>query len=225
MDGDARRGSQKRENVYTLYYSPGTASMCVHQALIEANAQYDLVLVDLQAGRQRDPAYLRLNPAGVVPTLLIDDVPHTETAALLMTVATRHPEARLAPAEGSARRSAWYQWIVYLANTLQPAFRLWFYPADISEQADVQAILKAATCRRIESIWARIDTHLLAHGSYLLGGKFSAADLMLIMLMRWSRNMPRPATEWTALDQFAARLKARPSWKKLYALEGLSEWA
>jgi len=225
MDGDARRGSQKRENVYTLYYSPGTASMCVHQALIEANAQYDLVLVDLQAGRQRDPAYLRLNPGGVVPTLLIDDVPHTETAALLMTVATRHPEARLAPAEGSALRSAWYQWIVYLANTLQPAFRLWFYPADISEQADVQAILKAATCRRIESIWARIDTHLLAHGPYLLGGEFSAADLMLIMLMRWSRNMPRPATEWTALDQFAARLKARPSWKKLYALEGLSEWA
>ena len=42
--------------MYTLYYSPGTASMCVHQALIEANVQYTLVLVDLQAGHQRDPA-------------------------------------------------------------------------------------------------------------------------------------------------------------------------
>jgi hypothetical protein len=58
--------------MYTLYYSPETASMCVHQALIEANAQYRLLLVDLQAGQQRDPAYLRLNPGGVVPTLLID---------------------------------------------------------------------------------------------------------------------------------------------------------
>jgi glutathione S-transferase len=211
--------------MYTLYYSPGTASMCVHQALIEANAQYRLMPVNLQAGQQRDPAYLRLNPGGVVPTLLIDDAPHTEAAALLMTLATRHPEAGLAPGESSASRAAWYQWIVYLANTLQPAFRLWFYPADISEQADVQATVKAAARRRIESIWVRIDLHLLAHGPYLLGGEFSAADLMLIMLMRWSRNMPRPATEWTALDQFAARLKARPSWKKLYALEGLSEWA
>jgi glutathione S-transferase len=210
--------------MYTLYYSPGTASMCVHQALIEANVQYTLVLVDLQAGHQRDPAYVRLNPGGVVPTLLIDDAPLTETAALLMTVATRHPQAGLAPPEGSASRAAWYQWIVFLANMLQPAFRLWFYPADISDDADMQAILKAATCRKIESIWARIDAHLLAQGLYLLGAEFSAADLMLIMLMRWSRNMPRPATEWTALHQYAARMKARPTWKKLYALEGLSEW-
>ncbi len=198
--------------------------MCVHQALIEADAPYRLVLVDLQAGHQRDPAYLRLNPGGVVPTLLIDDAPLTEAAALLMTVATRHPEARLAPVESSASRAAWYQWIVYLANTLQPSFRLWSYPADISDDAHVQAILKAATCRKIESVWARIDAHLLTQGPYLLGAEFSAADLMLIMLMRWSRNMSRPATEWTALHQYAARMKARPSWRKLYALEGLSEW-
>jgi glutathione S-transferase len=199
--------------------------MCAHQALIEVDAPYRLVSVDLQAGQQRDAAYLRLNPGGVVPTLLIDDVPLTETAALLMTVATRHPEARLAPAESSASRASWYQWIVYLANMLQPAFRLWFYPADISDQADVQAVLKAATCRKIESIWTRIDAHLLTQGPYLLAEEFSAADLMLIMLMRWSRNMPRPATEWRALHQYAVRMKARPSWKKLCALEGLTDWA
>ncbi|HWZ63137.1 MAG TPA: glutathione S-transferase family protein [Steroidobacteraceae bacterium] len=216
--------SRKPDGMYTLYYSPGTASMCVHQALIEANAQYRLVLVDLQAGQQRDPAYLRLNPGGVVPTLLIDDVPFTESAALLMTVATRHPEARLAPGESSASRAAWYQWIAYLANTLQPAFRLWFYPADVSDAPDTQAIVNAATRRKIESVWARIDAHLLAQGPYLLGAEFSAADLMLIMLMRWSRNMPRPATEWPALHQYAAQMRARPTWKKLYALEGLSDW-
>ena len=83
--------------VYTLYYSPGTASMCVHQALIETNAQYRLVLVDLKAGKQREPAYFKLNPGGVVPTLLIDEVPFTESAALMMTIATRHPAAGLAP--------------------------------------------------------------------------------------------------------------------------------
>src|SRR5947208_13657092 len=109
------------DGMYTLYYSPGTASMCVHQALIEANAQYRLVLVDLQAGQQRDPAYLRLNPGGVVPTLLIGYRPFTETAALLMTIATRNPETRLAPAESAARRSGAYQWRVYEAHSLQAA--------------------------------------------------------------------------------------------------------
>ncbi|MGH8291214.1 MAG: glutathione S-transferase family protein [Steroidobacteraceae bacterium] len=211
--------------MYSLYYSPGTASMCVHQALIEANAQYRLVLVDLKAGEQRDPAYLTLNPSGVVPTLLIDGAPLTEAAALLMTVATRHPKAHLAPAEHSPNRSAWYQWIVYLANTLQPAFRLWFYPADISDDANMQLILKSAICKRIESIWIRIDAHLASEGPYLLGAELSAADLMLIMLMRWSRNMPKPATKWDALNQYATRMKARPSWEKLCSLEGLTEWA
>jgi hypothetical protein len=81
--------------------------------------------------------------------------------------------------------------------------------ADTSDQLDRKCLICA----------------LLAQGPYLLGAEFSAADLMLIMLMRWSRNMPRPATEWPALQQYAARMKARPSWKKLYALEGLSEWS
>ena len=211
--------------MYTLYYSPGTASMCVHHALIETSAEYRLIRVDLEAGAQRDPAYLQLNPNGVVPTLLIDDVPFTESAALLMTIATRHPQAGLAPAETSPGRIAWYQWIVYLANTLQPAFRSWFYPGDVSDDPDTQALLMPATRRKIESAWARIDMHLAAQGPYLLGAEFSAADLMLIMLMRWSRNMPKPATEWPALRPYVARMKARPSWKQLYALEGLSDWA
>ncbi len=211
--------------MYTLYYSPGTASMCVHQALIETSAEYRLILVDLEAGGQRDPAYLRLNPNGVVPTLLIDDVPFAESAALLMTIATRHPQAGLAPAETSSSRIAWYQWIVYLANTLQPAFRSWFYPRDVSDDPDTQAIFMPATRRKIESVWTRIDTHLAAQGPYLLGAEFSAADLMLIMLMRWSRNMPKPATEWPALRQYAARMKDRRSWKQLYELEGLRDWA
>jgi glutathione S-transferase len=211
--------------MYTLYYSPGTASMCVHQALIETHAQYRLVLVDLKAGEQRDPAYLKLNPGGVVPTLLIDEVPFIESAALLMIIATRHPAAGLAPAEDSPSRAAWYQWIVHLANTLQPEFRMWFYPADISEDAVAQEILNAATRRKIESVWTRIDSHLRTGGPYLLGAEFSAADLLLIMLMRWSRNMPKPATEWEALNQYAARLKSRPSWKLLCEAESLSEWA
>jgi glutathione S-transferase len=210
--------------MYTLYYSPGAASLCVHQTLIESGAEYALIRVDLQAGGQRDPSYLKLNPLGVVPTLLIDDMPFTESAALLMAIATRHPQAGLAPAETSASRIAWYQWIVYLANTLQPAFRSWFYPGDLSEDPDTQAILMPAVRRRIESAWLRIDMHLAAQGPYLLGAEFSAADLLLIMLMRWSRNMPWPATEWPALRQFAARMKDRPSWKQLYALEGLNDW-
>ena len=53
-----RRPHEAKDPVYTLYYAPGTASMVVHLALLEIGAPYRLELVDLDASRERDPAYL-----------------------------------------------------------------------------------------------------------------------------------------------------------------------
>ena len=209
--------------MYTLYYAPGSASMLVHLLLLETGAPHELRRLDLDNGAQRDPAYLKLNPGGVVPTLIVDGAACTETAALALLLGERHPEAQLAPAPGSPRRPAYLQWMVYLANTLQPAFRLWFYPADMPElDADT---LKAAARRRIEGAWTRLAEHLDTAGPYLLGESLSIADLYATMLMRWSRHMPRPATEWPSLAALAARIKARPAWQRLYAVESLTEWA
>jgi len=209
--------------MYTLYYSPGSASMVVHLALLEIGAPHELRLVDLGANAQRDPAYLALNPHGVVPTLVIDGKPVTESAALLMLLAERHPESGLAPAAGSDQREAWYQWVVYLSNTPAATFRYWFYPPDLGAPEHPPEV-RAALQRKIEGAWDRIDSHLRANGPFLLGRDFSGADLLLTMLMRWSRKMPRQATEWPALKSLADRVRARPSWKKLYEIEGLTEW-
>jgi Glutathione S-transferase len=209
--------------MYTLYYSPGTASMVVHLALLEIGAPHELRLVDFDAKAQHDPAYLKLNPRGVVPTLVIDGRPLSESAALLMMLADRHPEAKLAPAQGTPEREAWQQWIVYLSNTLMATYRFWFYPHELGA-AEHTPEVRAALQHKIEGVWVLLNAQLAAHGPYLLGQEFSGADLLLTMLMRWSRNMPRPATEWPALRQLADLVRARPSWQKLYALEGLSEW-
>jgi glutathione S-transferase len=209
--------------VYTLYYSPGAASMVVHLALLEIGAPYRLQLVDFASGAQRAPEYLELNPNGTVPTLVIDGKPLTESAALLMILAERHPEAHLAPAPGTPERDAWHQWIVYLSNTLAATYRFWFYPADLGAEEHAPAVREALQ-RKIEGVWDRLDTHLAAHGPYLLGREFSGADLLLTMSLRWSRRMPHPATEWPALKVQADLVRARTSWKKLYELEGLTEW-
>jgi glutathione S-transferase len=78
---------------------------------------------------------------------------------------------------------------------------------------------------RIESAWSLVDAHLEGRGPYMLGAEFSGVDLLALMYMRWSRNMPKPVTEWPALHRLAGRLRARPSWKRLYEIEGLTEWA
>src|SRR5690606_41741362 len=87
--------------MYTLYYAPGSANLLVHLALLEIGAPHELKRVNLDKGEQRSAAYLAINPNGVVPTLLVDGVPHGEAAALAMLLAERHPDAALAPAAGS----------------------------------------------------------------------------------------------------------------------------
>lgn len=133
--------------MYQLYYAPGTASLAVHWLLIELGVPHSLVAVDLENNEHKSPRYLALNPAGVVPTLVIDGVPHSEAAALVLTLADRHPQAGLAPAPGSAARAAYYQWAFYGANTLQPAFRNWFYPTEAAGAAHAEAVKAQARDR------------------------------------------------------------------------------
>ena len=85
--------------------------------------------------------------------------------------------------------------------------------------------VKASARRRIESCLERVDRQITTSGAYLLGDRVTAADFVTTMLMRWSRNMPKPATQWPAIAGYVARMKARPSFKVLYEREGLTEWA
>jgi glutathione S-transferase len=210
--------------MYQLYYAPGAASLVVHWLLIELDQRYELHRLDLTTGEQKRPDYLRLNPAGVVPTLIVDGQPVTECSALAMLLAERHAEHGLAPAIDSLLRPRYLQWMFHLANAVQPLLRLWWYPKEAAGDTHADAVT-SQTAVRLAEAWERIDRPLADGGPYLLGDTLSTADFYLIMLMRWSRNSPRPATDWPALAAFAARMKARPSFKALYEREGLSEWA
>lgn len=208
----------------TLYYAPGTASFVVHWLLIELEIPHQLRLVDLVDLEHKQPAYLALNPAGVVPTLVVDGQPISEAAAIVLHLADSSPAARLAPAPTTLARAAYYQWMLVCANTLQPAFRAWFYPAEIAGEANIDASKDHAR-QRIEAVWDRLDAHLAAHGPYVVDQRLSAVDFLVTMLMRWSRNMPRPADRWPALRQLAALMKQRPSFHQVYEREHLTEWA
>jgi glutathione S-transferase len=207
-----------------LYYSPGTASLVVHWLLLELDLPHQLRRVDLAAGAQRSPEYLALNPSGVVPTLVVDGVAQTEAAAIVMQLADQHPGSGLAPTIASRDRAAYYQWMFFCANTLQPAYRAWFYPDEPAGAANIDAAKDHARAR-IEGAWQQVASHLGDGRRYLLGEQLTAVDLMVTMLMRWSRNMPRPSDQWPVLAAYAQRMKQRPAFREVYAREALTEWA
>ncbi len=210
--------------MYTLYYSPGAASLAVHWMLIELGVPHELKKVDMEAGEHRRPEYLKLNPNGFVPAMIVDGTPLYESAALLMLLAERHPQAGFAPAPGNPQRGPYITWMFHLSNTLQAAYKDWFYPERPAGSDAVEGA-KASARARIEACWDRVEAQIRSGGPYLVGDRVGAADFLATMLMRWSRNMPKPATEWPTLANYVARMKTRPSFKTLYAREGLTEWA
>ena len=209
---------------YVLYYSPGAASMAVHWMLIEMGVPFETRLVDIDKGAQRTEEYRRLNPMGRVPTLVVDGLPRSESVSLLMLLAERHPAAALAPLPGSADRPEWLELMVYLANTLLPAMRDWFYAGIDGDPVGADAV-KALARKRIEQAWDKLEALLADGRTYCVGDKLSTVDFAALMLMRWSRNMPRPTTSWTHLSAYIRRLRDLPSFIELVAREGLTDWS
>jgi glutathione S-transferase len=207
---------------YVLFYAPGAASLVVHWMLVELGVAFGTKRVNLKAGDQHSPAFLLLNPAGRVPVLLVDDQAFTESAALVMWLAERHPHARLAPAVGDARRGRWLETMIYLTNTVSSAMRDWLYAERDGEPADADAVRRLAR-RRIESAWERLNVMLADGRMYLLGEEVTTADLLAVMLMLWSRNMPRPATTWEHVGPYVKRMRSRPGFIEVCRREGLIE--
>jgi glutathione S-transferase len=208
---------------YILYYSPSTASMAVHWTLIELGVPFETVKLDFGRDQQHDPAYLKLNPMGRVPTLLIDGEPFTESAALMMLLAERHPQAGLAPPPGDRERARWLETMVWLANNLQPPLRDWFYADKDGPPSGAPAVRDLAR-RRIEAAWPRLATHFADGRAFLFGDRAGVADFLVAPMMRWSRNMPHPANEQPALAAYLARLGALPSYADLCRREDLAPW-
>jgi glutathione S-transferase len=201
--------------MYTLYWSPGSASMTPHGALEESGARFELTLVNTDEGAHRDPAYLKLNPNGKVPTLVVDGrFVMFESSAITMFIADRHPEAKLAPGPDEMARGHYYQWMTHLTNSVQPAMLRYYYPERITGDAAGAAVTQNAT-EEIATLWGRVDRHLAAHGPFLLGDRFCAADIFAYMLSTWQTCCPNTYERFPNLKRLADLVAARPAMQRM----------
>src|SRR5579871_4107938 len=105
----------------TFYLSPGSSSMAVHIALHEVGADFEPKVVSVTRQETRSPEFLRINPAGKVPTLAIDGRVLVEVAGILFYLARRFPEAGLLPHGDIEAEARVVSWMSFIASTLHPA--------------------------------------------------------------------------------------------------------
>src|ERR1700745_3186581 len=109
------------DDIFRLYYAPGTCALATHIALEEAGAPYEAVLVSVRSKSQRSPEYRGVNPKGRVPALVTERGTLTETPSLLCFVAQRFPEAELAPLADPFALARVQEFNSYLCSTVHVA--------------------------------------------------------------------------------------------------------
>lgn len=209
-----------------LHYFPGNASMTPHMLLEELGVPFTLRHVDRANAAHKSPAYLKLNPNGLIPVLVDGDLVLYETAAIVLHLVDTHPDAGLAPPAGSAERAQFYKWLAWLSSSLQAAMPLYFYPDRYvaAGNADGARQVKAQAEARIAALVDQIDAQLASHGGpWLLGDRYTAVDPYAFMLCRWTRGMQRPARTLPHIAPFLQRVLARPAVQRTIATEALPE--
>ncbi|MBG9388744.1 glutathione S-transferase family protein [Caenimonas aquaedulcis] len=209
-----------------LHHCPSTAAMIPHIVLEEIGVPYERVPVDRQGGAHKQPAYLQLNPNGLIPVLEDGDLVVYETAAIVMHLCDTHPQAHLAPPPGGAERAHFYQWMAWLTNTLQAALIVYFYPERWMNDGNTTGVaeLKSNAERRIVGMLGLLDTELARHGGpWFAPGGYSALDAYVFTLCRWTRNFrSTPARALPDLGPYLQRMLERPAVKRVIANEQLS---
>ena len=209
--------------MYQLHYFPSNASAAPHMVLEELGQKYELALVDRAKNAQKSKEYLKINPNGRIPVLVDGDLVLFESAAIVLHLVDRHPEAGLAPKVGTPQRARFYQWMTFLTNSLQEELMIWQYPERLAG-ADTAAaeVVKHGAEKRAEAYLDVIEQHLKTNGPLFLGEVLSAADFYLVMLARWARPMSNPPRARPHIAKLLDMVTALPAVRRAYASEGVA---
>lgn len=183
--------------MYKLFYALKSASMGVRAMLEEIGAPYELIETTLDMNKPRPPEQLAVNPNGWVPVLLWEGGAMYECAAITVYLCDRHPEAQLAPTADDPARALYLQTLVYFSNSVQNAFQLTYYPDRFVDTLADEPSAQRRGVRRLRETWEVIDDQI-GDNQWLLGDRFSAADIYMFMLTTWLR----PAKGHPAVDEF-----------------------
>jgi len=207
---------------YVLHYAPDNASLIIRLAMDHVRAPYRTVLVDRKAQGHRAPAYLRLNPAGLIPVLETPQTPISETGAILLWLGDTH--GGLGPAPDAAERADYLKWLFFTANTLHPALRMMFYPDKYIGEVHGNA-LQAGLRGTITDALRLLEGMAATAPAWLPG---SGVGFYLAACLRWCALYPADydrswfhLADFPHLHDLCVQIEALPATHILQAAEGL----
>ena len=186
-----------------FYHHPMSRGRIVHWMLEEAGAPYEVRLLNLEKGEQKNPEYLAINPMGKIPAIVHRGTVVTETAAICAYVADAFPAARLAPVTDDPRRGTYLRWLFFAASCVEYALidRMFSRPP-VERRGALGYGSYEDTSNALEKA--------ITPGPYVLGDWFTAADVYIASIIGWGL-MTKSLEERPAFQAYVTRCRERPA--------------
>ena len=203
-----------------LFVAPNTCARVPTIALEEIGIPFETSLVRTAANQQNSPEFLKLNPKGKVPTILIDGAPLTENVAILNWLAKTYPDAQLFPATSDIlETSKQTADLVFFAGTVHPVVTRIAMPMKmIADAVQSFEIVRPAGIKDMNKIMTMIDARL-ADGPWWYGAKWSIVDAYLYWVWDRIKGVGFDGSAFANVERHFALNNDRPAVQQAMARE------
>ncbi|GAA4354789.1 glutathione S-transferase family protein [Variovorax defluvii] len=196
---------------YRLYGGPGSGATPVHAALTLIGAPVEAIDVAPWESEAERNKLLPVNAMRQVPVLeLPSGELMTESAAILIWLGDRHPEAGLAPSVDDPRRTQYLRWMSFIPAAIYSMFWVRDEPSRLAADARAEAVIKERTAERIAECWRIMDAQMPRGTPYLLGAHIGMLDLYVTVVSRWTPRRVRFYREAPRMAEVVRRVDADP---------------
>jgi glutathione S-transferase len=207
---------------YTLFFSPGACSMAAHIALEELGLDFKLELVSIATRETLGAEYLKINPKGRVPALMIENEKRllTELPAILTYLGLQYPDNELGFPTDPLLFGRCHEWLGWLACWVHGnGFSMMMLPDRFTHDKTQYEPLKQRGIEIVTDAFSEIE-RLLNGSSFAVGSQYTMADLYLFVMYNWAKryghDMRVKYPTWTSLVD---RVKQRPAVQRVIERE------
>ena len=198
-----------------FYTNPQSRGLIVQWMLNECdradNINYETKVIEYED--IKSPEYLAINPMGKVPALVVaqegeDNIVITEMVAICTYLADRYPNAKLAPTIESPQRGAYYRWLFWACNVLEPAMMVEL--GRLSRQDSEEARRAIGFGSFSEAL--QVLEQGLEDKEYLCADTFTTADLYIVAMLDWAKYSGAIDAFSPVLSEYISRITQRESY-------------
>ena len=205
-------------DTFTLHGAPGSGATVVHAALALLGLPVRTVDVSPWESEAERKKLAPLNPMRQVPVLVLPSGEvMTESAAILIWLGDRYPQAGLCPAAADPMRGPYLRWMLFIASSIYALFWIRDEPSRLIPDPAAQPAMLERSAERIAQCWHEMDAQMPRGTPYLLGDRLSMLDLYVTVASRWTPRRRRFYQEAPRMTEVVRRVDTEPRLAEVWA--------